>query len=123
MTGNKNFAEEHYRRIIYDKDYRTRLLENPKNVLCEEFGYPVTDALKLEVIEQQEDTIVIMIPPKPVNSQNHEEDLERVTQQTLDLLFSTGIGGFFIPDDKQKWILRNMRKTWIKKLGLNLEEL
>ena len=38
-----------------------------------------------------------------------EWELTRVTEQIFDLLFSSGIGGFFIPDDAQKWVLREMR--------------
>jgi hypothetical protein len=33
----------------------------------------------------------------------------RATEQVLDLLFSSGIGGFFIPDNSQKWLLRAIR--------------
>jgi len=31
-----------------------------------------------------------------------EQELARVTEQVFDLLFSSGIGGFLIPDDAQK---------------------
>ncbi len=35
-----------------------------------------------------------------------------VSQRVYDVLFSSGVGGFLIPDDRLKWILRDIRSSW-----------
>ena len=107
--SSPDFVEEYYERIAADPVYRARLLADPVGVLCEEFGYTPSADLKIEIIEQAEDTIVIVVPPRPEAGEDVEAALAGVTERSLDLLFSSGIGGFFIPDDAQKWVLRAMR--------------
>ena len=46
-----------------------------------------------------------------------------MTEQVFDLLLSSGIGGYFIPDDTQKWVLREMRLASQKKTGLDISEM
>jgi hypothetical protein len=70
-----------------------------------------------------QDTIIIMVPPKPKVGEDMEQELTRVTEQVFDLLFSSGIGGYFIPDDRQKWVLREMRLAAQKKTGLNISQM
>lgn len=122
-----DFVEKNYERIATDPDYRARLIADPVGVVCAEFGYTPGPDLKIEIIEQAEDTIVIMVPPKPEADPGAEMDLERalteVTERVFDLLFSSGIGGFFIPDDKQKWVVREMRLAAQKKTGLDISQL
>jgi len=117
-VSNADFVEQYYERIAIDADYRARLLANPVAVVCEEFGYTPGPHLKIEIVEQSEDTIVIMVPPKPEAGLDMEKELTRVTEQVFDLLFSSGVGGFFIPDDAQKWALREMRLAPQMKTGL-----
>ena len=117
--SNSNFVEQNYERIATDPDYRARLLANPVAVVCEEFGYVPSRGLKIEIIEQADDTIVIMVPPRPDAGLDMENELTRVTEQVFDLLFSSGVGGFFIPDDAQKWVLREMRLASQAKTGLD----
>lgn len=52
-----------------------------------------------------------------------EQALTEVTERVFDLLFSSGIGGFFIPDDTQKWVVREMRLAEQKKTGLDVSQL
>ncbi|CRI65078.1 conserved hypothetical protein [Thiocapsa sp. KS1] len=117
-----DFVEQHYERIASDPDYRAKLLADPVAVVCEEFGYTPGPDLRIEIVEQAEDTIVILVPPKPEAGEDFESALVRVTEQSFDLLFSSGIGGFFVPDDAQKWVLREMRLASQKKSGLDLSE-
>lgn len=107
--SSPDFVERYYERIATDLAYRARLLADPVAVVSEEFGYVPGPDLKIEVIEQVEDTIIIIVPPRPETGRDIGQTLARVTEQSLDLLFSSGIGGFFIPDDTQKWVLREMR--------------
>ncbi|MCI4680655.1 nitrile hydratase subunit alpha [Rhodoblastus acidophilus] len=113
--SNADFVEQYYERIATDQDYRARLLADPVAVVCEEFGYTPGPDLKIEIVEQADDTIVIMVPPKPDAGLDMEKELTRATEQVFDLLFSSGVGGFFIPDDTQKWILREIRLASQKK--------
>jgi hypothetical protein len=122
-VSKTDFVEQHYERIATDPDYRAKLLADPVGVLAEEFGYAPGLDLKIEIIEQVEDTIVIMVPPSPKADEDMERELTRVTEQVFDLLFSSGIGGFFIPDDAQKWVLREMRLASQKKTGLDISEM
>ncbi len=121
--SNADFVEKNYERIATDPDYRARLLADPVGVVCEEFGYTPGPDFKIEIIEQMEDTIVIMVPPKPEAGQNIGQALAEVTERVFDLLFSSGIGGFFVPDDKQKWVVREMRLAAQKKTGLDISQL
>jgi hypothetical protein len=123
IVDSTDFVEQYYERIATDPAYRARLLADPVGVVCEEFGYSPGPGLKIEIIEQVEDTIVIMVPPKPEADEDMEQELTRVTEQVFDLLFSSGIGGFFIPDDAQKWVLREMRLAAQAKLGVDSSEM
>ena len=116
--NNITFVEDHYQKITVNLDYRQKLINNPKQTLSEEYGCIIQDQVAIEIIEQDEDTIVIMLPEKPKT--NIDMELSRVTEQVTDLLFADGIGGFIIPNDGLKWELRNMRKSWINKVKLNL---
>lgn len=120
--SNADFVERYYERIATDSAYRAKLIADPVGVVCEEFGYTPGPELKIEIIEQVEDTIVIMVPPKPEAGEDMEQELARVTEQVFDLLFSSGIGGFFIPDAAQKWVLREMRLASQKKTGLDISD-
>jgi len=121
--SNTDFVEKNYERIATDPSYRARLLADPVGVVCAEFGYTPGPDFRIEIIEQMEDTIVIVVPPKPEAGADIEHELTRVTERVFDLLFSSGIGGFFIPDDKQKWVVREMRLAAQRKMGLDISQL
>ncbi len=118
-----DFVEQYYERIATDPAYRARLFADPIAVVSEQFGYTPGPDLKIEIIEQVVDTIVIMVPPKPEPGLDIEQELARVTEQVLDLLFSSGIGGFFIPDETQKWVLRGMRLATQQETGRDVAQL
>jgi len=124
--SNVDFVEKNYERIATDPEYRAKLLADPVGVVCAEFGYTPGPDFKIEIIEQAQDTIVIMVPAKPEVGADMQADMQkalaRVTEQVFDLLFSSGIGGFFIPDDKQKWVVREMRLAAGNKTGLDLPQ-
>lgn len=120
---NPDFVEQYYERIATDPAYRAALLADPVTVVSAQFGYTPGPDLKIEVIEQVDDTVIIMVPPRPDAGQDMEQELARVTEQVLDLLFSSGIGGFFIPDATQKWVLREMRLAAQTKPGLDVSDM
>ncbi len=69
--SNADFVEKNYDRIATDPDYRAKLIADPVGVVCAEFGYTPGPDFKIEIIEQVEDTIVIMVPPKPERGRGH----------------------------------------------------
>ncbi len=121
--SSADFVEQYYERIATDPAYRARLLADPVAVVCEQFGYTPGPGLKIEIIEQVDDTVIIMVPPRPQAGQGFEQELSRVTEQVLDLLFSSGIGGFFIPDETQKWVLREIRLAAQARTGRDVSEI
>lgn len=122
MSG-ADFVEQYYERIATDPAYRARLLADPVTVVSEQFGYTPGPELKIELIEQSDDTVVIVVPPRPDPGVDMEHALGRVTEQVLDLLFSSGIGGFLIPDAAQKWMLRELRLAAQGKIGVDISAL
>ena len=121
--SHADFVEKNYERIATDPVYRAKLFADPVGVVCAEFGYKPGPDFRIEIIEQAEDTIIIMVPPKPEAGADMEQALTEVTERVFDLLFSSGIGGFFIPDDRQKWVVREMRLAAQKKYGLDISHL
>lgn len=116
-----DFMEKYYQRIRDDKDYRKKFLENPKKCIEEEYNCKIDENTRIEVLEQKRDTVIILTPEKPDLSEKDspeafEKALNTATEMTYDLLFSHhGAGGFLIPRESQKWILRKMRLCWLEK--------
>ncbi|MDX3349398.1 nitrile hydratase subunit alpha [Streptomyces anthocyanicus] len=102
----------HTLRLVNDSAYRARLIADPKAVLCEESGHHPREDFAVEVLEQRDDTVVILLPAKPEDDEDFEERLAEASQRVYDVLFSSGVGGFLIPDDRLKWILRDIRSSW-----------
>ncbi|MCS0603900.1 hypothetical protein NX794_22195 [Streptomyces sp. LP11] len=102
----------HTLRLVNDSAYRERLLADPKAVLCEESGHRPREDFAIEAVEQRDDTIVILLPAKPEDGEDVAERLTEASQRVYDVLFSSGVGGFLIPDDRLKWILRDIRSSW-----------
>ncbi len=57
------------------EDDAALLIADPVGVICAEFGCTPGLDFKIEIIEQAEDTIVIMVPPKPEAGQDIEQAL------------------------------------------------
>lgn len=104
---------EHYRRLRQDPDLRERLIADPVAGLKEHFGIAPDDSkCRIEVIEQDPNTIVILLPaiPKEVQTPKIEVEAEAASSRIYDILFnSSGVGGFFIPSTDMTWILRDFR--------------
>jgi len=119
--ANSEFIGAHYRRLVNDGEYRRRMLADPKTELCKEYGYTPNAEFEVEVTEEAPDTVVLLLPPPPPEGADFEEHLAEVTQRNSDILFSSGVGGFVIPDDRLKWILRDLRTSWMAKEGKPLQ--
>ena len=52
-------------RAMEDPAFRDQLVANPRAAFEEEMGVPMPAALKLQVLEVPDDTLVLALPPKP----------------------------------------------------------
>ena len=103
---------DQYQRICTDQHYRQALIEDPRAVLSQEYGCTIPADINIEIVEEQPDTITLVIPLQPA-----DDDGESPITEVVDLLFADGIGGFLIPKDSLKWTLRDMRTSWLAKMS------
>ncbi|MEU3278527.1 hypothetical protein [Streptomyces antibioticus] len=111
MSGADRFTE-HYRLLSTDPAMRAALLADPKAALAAYFGSVVDGAYRIEVIEQRADTITAVVPAPPEPGVAAAARLADVSGRIYDMLHSSGIGGYLIPDEALAWVLRDMRAVW-----------
>ncbi|GLV97655.1 hypothetical protein ABTX82_15965 [Streptomyces lavendulae] len=111
MSGTDRFTE-HYRLLSTDPAMRAALLADPKAALAAYFGSVVDGAYRIEVIEQRADTITAVVPAPPEPGVAPAARLADVSGRVYDMLHSSGIGGYLIPDEALTWVLRDMRALW-----------
>ncbi len=122
MTFNKNFVEEFFNRTKNDPDYRAYILKNPNQAMAELHGIDTKSMpnVTFEIIEQEENTITILIPSKPEDyTPDQKSRAKKIADQTIDFMYERGIPGFLIPNDDLRWVLLNMRRSWLNKEGSN----
>src|SRR5438132_1584578 len=64
-----------------DEDFRRRLLEDPRGAVGSELGVRLPDHVKIRIVEEDADTIVLVIPKKadaPPSGKLSSQDLEQV---------------------------------------------
>ena len=105
---------EHNRLLSADPDMRARLLADPKPALAEYFGAILPGDYRIEVIEQRPDTITAVLPTAPAPGADAAGRLAEVSGRIYDMLHTTGIGGYLVPDDALTWVLRDMRALWAR---------
>ena len=68
-----------------DGDFRKQLIENPKITLEEEFGMKLPDSVNVKVVEEDAQTLYLVLPQNPTAGKDHElgdADLESVAGGT-----------------------------------------
>lgn len=105
---------DHYRRLRKDPGLRERLMAGPAEGLKEHFGVAPDDRkCRTEVIPQDPDTIVILLPAIPTEqdpSSEFEAKAEAASSRIYDILLNrSGVGSFFIPSTDMTWVLRDFR--------------
>jgi hypothetical protein len=105
---------EHYRLLSADPHMRAQLLADPKAALAEYFGAVLDGDYRIEVIEQRPDTITAVLPTPPAAGTDPSARLADVSGRIYDLLHTTGIGGYLVPDETLTWVLRDMRALWAR---------
>ena len=53
-----------------------------------------------------------MLPTPPEAGTDPSARLADVSGRNYDMLHTTGIGGYLVPDDALTWVLRDMRALW-----------
>lgn len=110
MSGDR--FTEHYRLLSTDPKTRADLLADPRAALAAYFGTLVEGDYRIEVIEQRSDTITAVVPAAPEQRADFAARLADVSGRVYDMLHTTGIGGYLIPDERLTWVLRDMRALW-----------
>lgn len=110
MSGDR--FSEHYRLLSTGPQMRAQLLADPKAGLAAYFGQVVDGDYRIEVIEQRPDTITAVIPAPPQPGTDAAARLAEVSGRIFDLLHTSGVGGYLIPDESLTWVLRDMRALW-----------
>ena len=91
-----------------------RLDRCPEAALTAYFGADVDGDYRIEIVEQRSDTITAMIPAPPEAGADPAARFAAVSGRIFDLLHSTGVGGYLIPDGALPWVLRDMRALWAR---------
>ncbi len=107
----------HYRRIMTDGDTRAELVADPKRGLERHFGAIPDGDYRIEIVEERDDTITILLPAPPRPEQSADERLAHVEDRIYDILHTSGVGGYLIPDAALTWVLRDMRALWAQHAG------
>ncbi len=123
MASNKNFVEDFYNKLRNNAEYRAYVMNNPKEAMCELHGIEASSIANVdfEIIEQEENTITIMIPSRPDDYKPDQKLVaKKISNQTIDFMYKRGIPGFLIPNNNLRWTMLNMRCSWALKEGIDL---
>ena len=112
MSDPSDVFTDHYRLLRRDPAARRRLIDDPVAGLKEYFGSMPEGNYRVEVVPQEPDTITIVLPAPPAKGEPTAADIDAASRRIYDLLFSDGVGGYLIPDERLTWLLRDMRSTW-----------
>lgn len=114
MTDLHDVFTAHYRELQTQAETRSRLIEDPLRGLREHFGSVPEGDYKVEVVAQEPDTITILLPAPPPDWDGSETAITQASGRIYDILFTDGVGGYFIPDEALTWVLRDMRSRWLE---------
>ncbi len=112
MSDQYDIFTTHYRTLRRDPAARRRLIDDPIAGLKEHFGSVPDGNYRLEVVPQEPDTIILVLPAPPAEGEPSAADIDAVSRRIYDMLFTDGIGGYLIPDEALTWVLRDMRSAW-----------
>ena len=68
-------------RALGDPDFRSRLLENPREAILEALDISISPAVAIRVVEEKPDELVLVLPARPVELGDvlSDMDLEQVS--------------------------------------------
>lgn len=64
VQGRKMFEARLMMRAMEDDAFRELLLKNPRAAVEQEMGKPLPASFKVSVVEEPNDTLVLVVPPK-----------------------------------------------------------
>ena len=112
MSDRHDIFTSHYRLVQQDPGARQRLLGDPAAGLTEHFGSVPDGDYRIKVISQDRNKITILLPAIPTDGDIGGDAIDAVSRRIYDILFTSGVGGYLIPDESLMWVLRDMRSRW-----------
>ncbi|MGF1470888.1 MAG: NHLP leader peptide family RiPP precursor [Rubrobacteraceae bacterium] len=80
--GPQQMRQRIVQRSVEDEEFRQRLLDDPKAAIEQEIGAWLPDEIEIRAVEETQDTVYLVLPPKPQDapqsSELFEQELEAV---------------------------------------------
>ncbi|MEI6455682.1 MAG: NHLP leader peptide family RiPP precursor [bacterium] len=71
--NQKKFLERKIiEKAMKDESFRSRLKSDPRGAIESEMGIKIPQSLKIEIMEEDRDTVYLILPARPVAVDNHE---------------------------------------------------
>lgn len=86
VTGRRAVEQALIRRSLEDESFRDKLLANPKATVEQELGRKLPAGLKVQVLEETEDTIYLVLPPRRMTGELSDKELDAVAGGKKDWL-------------------------------------
>ena len=87
INKRKDMEVKVIQKAMEDSDFRAKLLEDPKAALAEVGGKAVPDSINVNIIEEEPNTITIVVPPTPTESSENAE----LSDDALDNVSGGGV--------------------------------
>jgi hypothetical protein len=84
--GRGAVEEALIRRSLKDETFRQRLLANPKATIEQELGERLPADLKVQVLEETQDTVYLVLPPSRAAGELSDKDLDSVAGGKKDMV-------------------------------------
>jgi len=94
---NNEYTERVVARAERDENYRSQLLSDPGKAIADEFGIEVPDTVKIRVLEEGADEVVLVLPSKTGPGALREDEL------------ATAAGGYTNDGGSGAWTCRACR--------------
>ena len=77
MNQRQQLEQMLIEKAMKDESFRKQLIENPKEVIEAEFGKKIPESIKINVLEEDAQTVYLILPQvSPQNSEMELTDLE-----------------------------------------------
>jgi len=74
MEPQKQLAQQVIVKAMKDEGFRNQLIKDPKLTLEQEFGMKFPDSMNVNVVEEDAQTIYLVLPPNPSAGTDQEID-------------------------------------------------
>jgi hypothetical protein len=81
MEQRKQLEQKLIEKAMKDESFRKQLIENPKEVIEAEFGKKIPESIKINVLEEDAQTVYLVLPQ--VSAQNSEMELTDAELNTV----------------------------------------